>query len=1060
MLADVNRRDLCSLSLSLYSLSLSLCLLLLAPGAAYAEWLRTPTDRTFYVGEPVNLRLPPLKVRSSCKAAFSTYTLVPSLPAGLSFDGGSGTKDKRTISGVPSATAERTVLYQGREGGGFQCDHNTATSFKITVLSGGAMSLNPSDVTSTGATLTLANNSSAWWFKGTGTNGYTKSCTSQAANASATLTGLSGNSTYTFTAYRTSGCSGDGMVDVTFTTPGSVSLWTHDIEQTKVDLEVSGLTDGQQYSMDLVSPTDTGSQRVTSGPLRCRTYTAGRGGMLRGERIGGLLAGTEYTARAYRGAGCLVLNRLGSVTFDTRQTSELLLSLSASSVTNTTAVLAVANNWSEAWWYERNGDSSTCTKAPNASNSATVSGLQYNTTYSYNTYAEAGCSAHQGSIRWYDNVWFSTTGPLTITVSERSATGFKVTLAGHTDDDTFPSYWSFKAARKLGEYLGWESTPCVLSGKGRTTVWATGLTAGQTYTIYIYRGKSCSSILDAATMSTTTTSLTSQVGADGAATLSVNEYDGAWSYSGGKTSGQTASASSGQRMGPGEPARVSAEASADGQCRAMSAGTYTAELRGLTPDTAYSFTAYDDQSCAGNELGSATMVTPEADDMGPGDIGPGDIDPGGGDVDRGGNDGDDDGDAGDEDDGGVEPEPPGDPAPRWVGDLALEVPDDGAFILSWRGEWQDAGGTVAVEARSRRHGWQDLLTGVDAAAGEVRIEGLDADEAYTLRLRRESEADGTEEADEVRVIARSDEISGLPDGWKGRCRGGDRYMCLRGRRFELRAHWSNPDIPGDVGNAGAVATRYRAESGLFWFFDPANVELVVKVLDGRELNGAHWVFFGALSDVEYWLTVRDRESGVSRTYHNAPKQVCGQSDVRAFVEDAPVAASGSSRAGGPAEFGGIELASLQSAALVPPDAEAGVPESVLASVGAASRQSAGTCEPGPERLCLRNGRFAVEVRFVDPDATDEEGPVEKPGYAMPSLTTGQTGFFWFFNEDNVELAAKVLDGRGLNGRHWLLYGGLSDVEYTLTATDTVTGVSRTYRNEAGNVCGRIDTDAF
>ena len=68
---------------------------------------------------------------------------------------------------------------------------------------------------------------------------------------------------------------------------------------------------------------------------------------------------------------------------------------------------------------------------------------------------------------------------------------------------------------------------------------------------------------------------------------------------------------------------------------------------------------------------------------------------------------------------------------------------------------------------------------------------------------------------------------------------------------------------------------------------------------------------------------------------------------------------------------------------------------------------------------------------------------------LPLLTTEQTGFFWFFNAENIELAAKVLDGRGLNGRHWLLYGGLSDVEYTLTATDTVTGLSKTYRQRAG-----------
>ena len=77
-----------------------------------------------------------------------------------------------------------------------------------------------------------------------------------------------------------------------------------------------------------------------------------------------------------------------------------------------------------------------------------------------------------------------------------------------------------------------------------------------------------------------------------------------------------------------------------------------------------------------------------------------------------------------------------------------------------------------------------------------------------------------------------------------------------------------------------------------------------------------------------------------------------------------------------------------------------------------------------------------------------------------SLGTKNTGFFWFFNQENIELAVKVLDGRGINGKFWLLYGGLSDVEYEITVTDTVTGQSKPYGNEAGSICGEIDTLAF
>ena len=84
----------------------------------------------------------------------------------------------------------------------------------------------------------------------------------------------------------------------------------------------------------------------------------------------------------------------------------------------------------------------------------------------------------------------------------------------------------------------------------------------------------------------------------------------------------------------------------------------------------------------------------------------------------------------------------------------------------------------------------------------------------------------------------------------------------------------------------------------------------------------------------------------------------------------------------------------------------------------------------------------------------------KAGKVVASVGTKETGFFWFFSPTNVELAAKLLDGRALNGKYWFLYGGLSDVEYTVTLTDTVTGESKPYRNEAGSLCGGIDIEAL
>jgi hypothetical protein len=71
-------------------------------------------------------------------------------------------------------------------------------------------------------------------------------------------------------------------------------------------------------------------------------------------------------------------------------------------------------------------------------------------------------------------------------------------------------------------------------------------------------------------------------------------------------------------------------------------------------------------------------------------------------------------------------------------------------------------------------------------------------------------------------------------------------------------------------------------TGTFWFFRADNVELMVKMLDGTRLNGYFWVFYGALTDVEYDLTIEDTLGDRVRSFHNPPGWSCGESDTTAF----------------------------------------------------------------------------------------------------------------------------------------------------------------------------------
>ncbi|HYU30901.1 MAG TPA: hypothetical protein VEW48_01950 [Thermoanaerobaculia bacterium] len=104
-------------------------------------------------------------------------------------------------------------------------------------------------------------------------------------------------------------------------------------------------------------------------------------------------------------------------------------------------------------------------------------------------------------------------------------------------------------------------------------------------------------------------------------------------------------------------------------------------------------------------------------------------------------------------------------------------------------------------------------------------------------------------------------------------------------------------------------------------------------------------------------------------------------------------------------------------------------------------------------LCLNGNRFRAEVTWRVP-ATGAGG------IGNPVPLTVDTGAFWFFQPSNAELVLKVLDGRGLNGHFWVFYGSLTNVEFDLTVTDTVTGEQRTYHNPAGTMASRADTTAF
>ena len=91
----------------------------------------------------------------------------------------------------------------------------------------------------------------------------------------------------------------------------------------------------------------------------------------------------------------------------------------------------------------------------------------------------------------------------------------------------------------------------------------------------------------------------------------------------------------------------------------------------------------------------------------------------------------------------------------------------------------------------------------------------------------------------------------------------------------------------------------------------------------------------------------------------------------------------------------------------------------------------------------------------------------RTGNTGPGLAIPQNALFGYFsipaltqNPVNPEVFVKVLDGRVVNGFFWVFYGGLTDLEYTITVLDFQTGLTRQYLKPAFSTEGGFDTSAF
>jgi len=251
--------------------------------------------------------------------------------------------------------------------------------------------------------------------------------------------------------------------------------------------------------------------------------------------------------------------------------------------------------------------------------------------------------------------------------------------------------------------------------------------------------------------------------------------------------------------------------------------------------------------------------------------------------------------------------------------------------------------------------------------------------------------------DNHRVINATRTRIAPPPAQGSSCRSGLATLCTGSGRFKIQVDWYN-----QFNRQDGVGRPIQSSdgTGFFTFEDPSSVELMVKV---QESGSAVRVSYGQLTSVFFTLFVIDTQTGLYKVYNNTPGQ-CGGVDQNAFP----------------------------------------------ATAAASSTSAAAGCSPGSGTLCLQKGRFEVTAEWRDP----ANGQVGKAGATPLSQASGA---FHFGNPDSPELVAKVINQ---GNRIDVYYGSLSNLEYTLTVTDTKTGAVKTYRNAAGRYCGGTEVDAF
>ena len=363
------------------------------------------------------------------------------------------------------------------------------------------------------------------------------------------------------------------------------------------------------------------------------------------------------------------------------------------------------------------------------------------------------------------------------------------------------------------------------------------------------------------------------------------------------------------------------------------------------------------------------------------------------------------------------PRPPGNP-PAAPSDLQVTPTGATSVKLAWTDRSTNEDG-FEVHARLQGSRWQTVKR-LPPETESADIDGLESGGRYDFRVRAYNR-DGGGSSNVVTLVLRAAEYTDcVPSA--------SQITFAHGYTVSMCVEYQK-DGETVVEDAKDYGLESR-ESGLLYFFNRDNAEVLVKVLDACAVNGYRWVFVAPVTDLAFNLYV-DETSTNERWEHRNPRggqTASTKSDVAAFPCQAAGSTVAAKDSGGGAT--GVELVdsglprgapavSVPVAAVSAPLVPVGVAQAIAGGEGT-------DCEPSPVATLAGGYTVNMCVEYL------KDGVAEVREARDFGLESQQSGLLYFFEPSNAEVLIKVLDGCGVNGHRWVFVAPVTDLAFNLT----------------------------